>query len=206
MFILFKNNVVGKINYMNDSNVRKLQVLLPPTNIGWTQAYKGKKMFSKKKAVVASLILMAFVTSGTVNSATGDKVNKIINISATVPSATFSVEPIFGQWPTDIELQYDTTAKTFNSYQLRLEATTAVGLTAQLQTAAKLVNGTTKVPMTVKLNEKALGSIPISIVHNANSKNPSEKHIIDLSIETTGTHEIVGLYAGVVNMVFEDKF
>ncbi|HCG6670485.1 TPA: hypothetical protein NJ211_004682 [Vibrio parahaemolyticus] len=161
-------------------------------------------MFSKKTGVVASLILAALVTSGTVNAAAGEKINKVINVSATIPSGTFSVEPTYGAWPTDIELPYDATAQTFNPYQLRLEATTAVGLTAHLQQAAKLVNGTTIVPLTVKLHDKALGPTPTPIVQN--SGGSTETHMIDLSIEAAGNHNTVGLYAGVVNMVFEDNF
>ncbi|PSU00006.1 hypothetical protein C9J03_25300 [Photobacterium gaetbulicola] len=163
-------------------------------------------MFSKKTNIVASLTLAALVSSGTANADLGDKINKVINVSATIPSGTFSVEPVYGSWPTDIELPYDTTTQTFNPYQLRLNATTSVGLTAYLQQEAELVNGTTKIPLTVKLDDTVLGPIAAPIISNTDPEGPPETHVIDLSIEAVGPHDTVGLYAGVVNMVFEDNF
>ncbi|MEH6534096.1 MAG: CS1 type fimbrial major subunit [Photobacterium frigidiphilum] len=163
-------------------------------------------MFSKKTAVVVSLILMAFVTSGTVNSASGDKINKIINVSATIPTETFHVKPVFGQWPTDIELPYDTTTDTFVPYTVNVVATTAVGLSAQLQKEAVLAKGEDKIPLIVKLNDVTLSQISKVIVGNGDqSSTVAEEHVITLSIEATGTHTISGLYAGVVSMVLEDN-
>ncbi|WEM44707.1 CS1 type fimbrial major subunit (plasmid) [Photobacterium sp. DA100] len=163
---------------------------------------------SPKAGIATSLILAALITSGTAIAATGDKVNKVINLSATIPSATFSVNPVFGVWPSDIELQYDEDTNKFVPYTMRIEAKSMVGLTAQLQQAAQLTKGGTTVPLTVKLGNKALTSAPQGIVEN-DTADQAQTHLLDLSIEQTtagATYEIAGLYTGVVNMVFEDKF
>ncbi|OAJ94699.1 CS1 type fimbrial major subunit [Vibrio bivalvicida] len=162
-------------------------------------------MVNTKAGIIASLILTAAIATGSVNAASGDKINKVINVSATIPSGTFTIEPTYGAWPTDISLPYDTVSQTFNPYSLRLEATTAVGLTASLQQEAAMVSGTNKIPLVVKVQGEALGATPVGVVGNS-AGNSSQTHIVDLEIETTGTHTAVGLYAGVVNMVFEDNF
>lgn len=163
-------------------------------------------MFNNKVASsIASLLLGTMVTIGSANAAEGDKINKVINVSATIPSGTFSVSPVYGAWPTGIHLPYDAVAKTFSSYNLRLETVASVGLSASLNNDPKMKNGQQEVPLTIKLDNKELGAKSIQIVGN-DVKNISQTHIVDLMIEADGTHDTAGVYSGVVDIVFEDNF
>ncbi|MGF1704169.1 fimbrial protein [Photobacterium makurazakiensis] len=166
-------------------------------------------MLNKKTSVLSSLILSALISTGTAHAAAGDKINKVINVNATIPSATFTVAPSYGAWPTDIELPYDADNNTFLTYTIQLEASTSKGLSAQLNQEAALVSGNNKVPLLVKLNERELGPTLTGIVNNTTgAEDPDQQtHIFNLEVgPKPGSYTQTGLYAGVVNMVLEDNF
>ncbi len=155
---------------------------------------------------VISLLLGTMVTIGSANAAEGDKINKVINVSATIPSGTFSVNPVYGAWPTGIQLPYDAVAKTFSLYSLRLEAIASVGLSASLNSEAKMKNGAEEIPLSIKVDNKVLGSTSTQIIAN-DAKGTGQTHVVDLTIEAeSGTYDTAGLYSGVVDIVFEDNF
>ncbi|MGF1735310.1 CS1 type fimbrial major subunit [Photobacterium satsumensis] len=168
----------------------------------------SKSTHSPKAGIATSLILAALVTSGTAIAAEGDKVNKVINLSATIPSATFSVNPVFGTWPSEVELQYDEATKKFVPYIIRLEAKSSVGVSAQLVQAAQLSKSGTDIPLTVKLNSTSLSNALQGVIANTTEGTP-QSHFLDLSIAQTSAateYDVAGLYSGVVNVVFEDNF
>lgn len=167
----------------------------------------SKATHSPKAKIATSLILATLLTSGTAFAASGDKVNKVINLSATIPSGTFTVEPIYGAWPSKVEVQYDESSSKFLPYSMRLEANTMTGLSAMLQQDAQLTKGSETVPLTVKLENTTLTASPQKISTNTTA-NTAQSHFIELTIEQTTaatTYSNAGVYTGVVNIVFEDS-
>ncbi|PSW08251.1 hypothetical protein C9J01_24075 [Photobacterium rosenbergii] len=163
-----------------------------------------------KAGIATSLILAVLASSGTVMAASGDRVNKVINLSATIPSASFSINPLFGTiWPGQVDIQYDENTNKFIPYAINLEAKSMVGVTAHLQQDSHLMSGSTKIPLTVSVNNIALSDTPQGIVENTQTPSALETHQLELKIEqetAATTYDVAGIYSGIVNIVFEDEF
>jgi hypothetical protein len=169
-------------------------------------------MFNKNTHYL-SLCAILFATSP-VMAATGDMMSKTINISASIPSATFDLVPVnTGRWPTNVDLTYLTPTQSANAsfapYILPLKVTVATGLTASLVQPAVLRNGTADIPLTVTIGSTTLTTKPLGIYEKPSSNTePSVTQNMELRIKPTGTtrQSVTGIYTGSISLVFEDTF
>jgi CS1 type fimbrial major subunit len=125
-----------------------------------------------------------------------------IDVSVTVPAEAFYVKPQLG-WPqSPIQLAYDPSTKSFNTYKLALQVkNTAKNVTAELAFDPILTeeNSDSTLALAVSLAGKALSQAPV-VVH---TKDPNEK-VYQLEITSNASTPSVGNYLGSVSLVFDE--
>ncbi|MGI9875221.1 CS1 type fimbrial major subunit [Vibrio pomeroyi] len=165
------------------------------------------KPFNMVKSIASASIVAGVlaVSSGAAFAAQGDQINQVINVTATVPSTTFTVMPKTGTWPQVVGLNRNSTG--FDDYKLVLSAKSDVGVSAYLSNAAELTNGSgSNIPLIVKLGGKTLSTSNEKVVQNTTA-GTSETRDLLLEIGTgTTTTNVAGIYNGTVSLVFEDSF
>lgn len=149
----------------------------------------------KTKFILGSLAILA--SSQAAIADTGDRSTQTISVSAAIPSASFSVAPLSGNWPSNVSLNYDGTA--FTEYTLVLSANASNKLTAGLTNIPELTNGSDSLPMVVKMDNVTLDQSLQEVLPVATASATT------LSITATGTPTNTGqVYNGSVALIFED--
>ncbi|WP_019613867.1 CS1 type fimbrial major subunit [Psychromonas ossibalaenae] len=153
-----------------------------------------------KKLLVATALVTTMFSAGAL-AATGDQITKSIQVTATVPSSTFSVEPTAGQWPTQVELNYDVNVG-FDSWNTTLKSVSGDGVNASLMGTPMLVSGQHSIPLIVTVGTQVLDNTPRKVADDA------AVHGIALSVTTDNSGYATfeaGNYSGTVQLVFEDN-
>ena len=149
-----------------------------------------------------ALITLLSVLSGAFHAAAGETSRQVITVTTTVPSKTFYVQPVSGNWPTKIDLHYDSVTPGLDTYELSLSSKYGSGLKAMLLNTPMLRSGNDTIPLTV-----TLGSTPLSTTPAVIANSPGDKVPYILKITGTiaqGATVQPGQYQGTINILFED--
>ncbi|WP_146490705.1 CS1 type fimbrial major subunit [Vibrio sp. T20] len=171
-----------------------------------------------KNKIIVSLALAALTSSSSLYAAKGEQVVKTLSISATIPSSTFYVKPLLGSWPSSIQLEYNDETKSFTTYSLPLRAKSSEGYKAMINGVAEMtsVDGHTTIPLVVELGSNTLNSSTYTtiatndLVDSSDSSSGRQEKIheydLKISAQSGASYEVVGVYSGTINLMFEDDF
>lgn len=126
-------------------------------------------------------------------------VQQTLKFSTVIPEEEFKIEPKT-PWPTAVtSLTYDKVKDTFAPYKNEVRITSlTLDVTAKLQKAATLVDGTNVIPLEVKLDDKGLG-LTAQKIH---SKGSGLAYLLDIR-PRAGSGYPAGTYAGDVVLIFD---
>ena len=168
-----------------------------------------KGIFNNPSVAISMLMLLSGVANfANADATTPETASHVLDVRATIPSATFKVEPVTGVWPSVVTLPYAESTKTFLEYKIPMKVLANEGLYAFVGTEPNLRNGATIVPLTVTMNGTDLTTTPASIIKNA-TQGSSQTHYMDLVVKGTSAisgSPVSGRYAGTVDLQFEDKY
>lgn len=147
-----------------------------------------------------------FFTSFYTLASAGEQSTATIQVTSSVPSATFSVTPVGASDFSGVvaNLMYDQATQSFSEYTLNISATFATGLTAVLASTPKMSNGTDTVDLEVSIDTDDLTNSPLTISSvTGGGSSTTSFHTLKISSPSTSTLS-AGVYTGSVQIIFED--
>lgn len=148
--------------------------------------------------------LLLLLAPSLATAAAGEQVHQILTISTTVPSTSFSINPVTGSWPASINLNYDESSKELSTYSIALNAVYEAGLSAMLVSEAELLNGANTIPLAVSIDSNVLSTNKYTSIKDSPSEAGGD--IVTLSISgQPGSSVVSGSYTGSIQLLFEDK-
>jgi len=151
------------------------------------------------------LLALPLALLGATCALAADPIEKQVQVIATVPTATFYVEPVGGGWMNDPqELPWNSFQSAFGTINKQLQVKSTVGaIAAYLMSPAVISDGANSIGLDVKVAGKSLGTASAEVV-NAADANAGSVVGFQIAAKAPGTGSFVpGNYQGLVSMVFE---
>ena len=153
------------------------------------------------KAAYLAIPLLAFAAGSAVAA---DAIEKQVQITATVPTANFYVEPVGGNWMNEPqEMAWNSFQGTLEPVRKQLQAKSTIGpITAHLLYPAAVTSGLDAIDLDVKIGTTVLTTNAAEVIDEAQANAGA---LVDFEVaakEPAGGFK-PGSYQGLVSMMFE---
>lgn len=153
------------------------------------------------KKLFLALPLALFVVG---NAMAVDPIEKQVTVTAVIPTDSFYVEPVGGNWMNDPqEMAWNPFQQTLTpiSKQLQVKSTTGA-ISAYVLTPPVMTSGANNIGLQVSVAGKALTTTAAQVVTAAQAA-PGSTVSFQVAALGDGSTYVPGAYQGVVNMMFE---
>jgi len=151
------------------------------------------------------LLALPLALLGATCALAADPIEKQVQVIATVPTATFYVEPVGGGWMNDPqELQWNSIQSSFDTIDKQLQVKSTIGpISAYLMSPPVISSGANAIDLDVKVAGTSLSTTSTEVV-SATQATPGAIVGLQIAAKAPATGNFVaGNYQGLVSMVFE---